>query len=213
MNEHRDEDPQAPDLTGRLPREIALPNDLWPVIEAAIRQETNEADRLLQCVPREVEPPDEVWSNVAAGISARKSGKPGRPRGLWHTLPRLAASIAFVAAATALLLWSGMFDDAGDFVPEQATAESAESAEYWLTAGLWDVGLDSSMQTAASFEAARRTYLEKIAAVRSQREEIELFLALHPDQPALRELWIYVYETELLLIDEAGRVLNTIQTG
>jgi hypothetical protein len=211
MNEHRDEtDPATLDLTDRLPPEIAPPKDLWPAIEVAIGREANEADRLLQRLPREIAPPDEVWSQVVGGISSRKSRKPGGSTGLWHALPRLAASIAFVGVVGALLLQSGMLDDAVDPARDQVTAWSAED---WLASGLWNFGLDSPTETAAPFEETRRTFLEQLAAVRRQREEIEASLALYPEQPALQELWIHVYETELLLIDEAGRVLTIIQTG
>jgi hypothetical protein len=211
MSEHRGEaDLETLDLIDRLPRDIAPPKDLWPAIEVAIGRQATEADRLLQRLPREIAPPDDVWFKVAGGISARKSRKPDGRTGLWHALPRLAASIAFVAVVGVLLLQLGTFDDAVDPVRNQVTVRSAED---WLTPGLWNFELDSSTQVTAPFEETRRTYLEQIAAVRSQREEIESSLALYPDHPALRELWMHVYETELLLIDEAGRVLTTIQTG
>jgi hypothetical protein len=212
MNDARDRsDTRIDELLGRLPQEISPPEDGWPVVAAAITSRSADADALVARLPQEVAPPADLWSRIEAGLSRRDPpGSVADKTGWWPGLALLAASVAFVAFAGLLLVRLDLFE--GPVVPGGETV-AIDAIGAWAMPAVFDSGSVASPALAAAFEETRQTYLEQITAVRGQRETIEESLALYPNDSALRELWLYAYETELLLIDEAGRVLTTIQTG
>jgi len=210
MNDGKDmSDSDIRELLGRLPREMAQQEDLWPAIETAITGESSGSEAMVAGLPKDIPPPDDLWSGIASELQRDDgAGSATARRHIWQTL---AASVAFVAIVGFSLLRLGTLSGTvTDTAPDRVASESVDD---WLSQSAFESEFVGSLAMTAAFEDARRTYLQEIVEVRSQREIIEDSLARYSDNPALRELWLHAYETELLLIDEAGRVLTSIQTG
>jgi hypothetical protein len=179
------EDPTTDDarldaMLARLPRSIEPPPDLWSTIAAAL--DAAPAEDALRRLPQDAPPPDHLWARIAASIQHDRV-RP-RPR-------RLALPLAAAAAAVLLLI----------AVAELLSLRPAGVPEWPDLA---------AFNTSQALAEARDVYTDQIAVVRSEREAIETSLRTYPDDPSLLELWRYTYETELLLIDDATRVLANI---
>ena len=76
---------------------------------------------------------------------------------------------------------------------------------------------DTTNPNASNFEPYLLSVTESIRqdfeAVRIERMAIEESIESDYQNPALRKLWRHAYQTELLLIDEAGRLLDTLERG
>lgn len=210
MSQAKDEtDSRLDRLLGRLPREIDPGTDLWPAIETAIRRQNNDAERRLAELPRDVAPPADLWPRIAAAITGDSRTGPGSRRGRRGGLP-LAAAAALLASVATVLVGTRLFGTLDEVVETEATYAGVSGV---LSPRFLDAGPPAGTAMGAAFADARRVFADQIAAVRAERESIEASLTLYPDQPTLLAEWLHTYETELLLIDEANRVLTGIRTG
>lgn len=208
------------DLIGRLPQKLEPREDLWPSIKSAIDTEAAampdtvdyQADDAMSRLPAGIAPPDGLWRAIAEQIGrADAEAQTDASASARYGWMGLAASIVLVAIVS---LTFARVDDIGRLLPpyDASTGISEPSVDdlEWLAAGNTEAAPVFSPQVATAFEETRRTYLSNIAEVRGQRELIEDSLQRYPDDSALRALWLHTYQTELLLIDEAGRVLTSI---
>jgi hypothetical protein len=82
-------------------------------------------------------------------------------------------------------------------VADEATSDASSAAQ---NVG-WILGAPAlSGDVAASLS-------RELALVREQRLSIERAIATDPDDPDLRELWAFAYETELKLADTCARAV------
>lgn len=179
-------------LLERLPRDIAPRADLWPGVKAAISQDSTDTARISE-LPADVEPEIDLWPGIESRIRrARKLlpfSRPARRQGYLS----LAAGLAVVGIVGALIV--GIRGTEG--IRGSATAPDMSDLLFPATTDAYAANIQSTLR-------------QHIAAVRSQRMQIEASLDRYPADPALQELWRSTYETELRLIDTAGRVLSTI---
>lgn len=213
MNDERREEKETLDeRIGRLPAEIEPPPELWSRIVADIEAPTARVERTSAQLPIAVEPPEFLWRRIRAEIelgppSARRDLRP-------FPLLDIAASIAITSILAIVAFYAltldrtqlgslGMPDfqaRGGDISvwPAQFASNDIESNEpgydaYWL-------GLNAAIRK--DFET-----------VRSERLAIEASMQTDYENAELRELWQHAYHTELRLIDEAGKLLETFEGG
>jgi hypothetical protein len=202
------------ELLGGLPHEIAPPPGLWAGVKARIAGNSADAEVLLDRLPQEIPPPEHLWAGVASSLRPVPARRPVVPWVRWTALARVAGFVAFVVVAGLASLRLGMLGRSGTpEAPADRGAEALVDETAWLAAGAFDASAVGASAVDAALEETRRTYLEEIKAVRRERETIEASLALYPEDMTLHELWRHAYESELLLIDDAERVLTFMQTG
>ena len=180
---------------GGLQREMPTDGELWSSIERAIREEAKPKDSIdarLAELAAATEPAVDLWPAIAARIRAeRGAGSANTGKG-WQTATLLAACLALFAV--------GIFFLRGP----QRLDESPLSPPELVVDGLFAQPASEDSALAGS------VYRDHIAMVRDQRETIEQAMQQYPNDTALRSLWRHAYETELRLIDEAGRVITNI---
>jgi len=203
------------ELLARVPQSVEPPHDVWPAIASAVESAPIVQDDALRRLAPEVVPPGDLWGRIAAsidgnGVAARNadSGRQVLRRKL--ALPfAAAAAAAFLFLAIAQLLSLRQPDAPAGDSPTTASTQGSDTGSFdpadvsdWPGLGAFD--------TPEVLAEARDVFSDQIAVVQRERAAIEASLALYPGDPSLLELWRYTYETELLLIDDATRVLANI---
>jgi hypothetical protein len=188
----------------RLPRDIDPPRDLWPAIEARLRKPSRLAAAATG-LPERIEPPKDLWPAIEARL-----GEPSARAvaGAWGARY---GDFSIAAGLAAITLMAGL---AAYLARHVEPAVDRRFGDSWSLAeeAYAPAGLAYPVMAAALAEA--RPVIERdIATVRSQRAAIEAAMRVDPNNPRLRELWLYAYETELSLLNEVGRVLNDYQRG
>jgi hypothetical protein len=209
MNDERSDDfAQLDRQLAELPREMPPAGGTWE----AIRRSLAEAplDARVNALTQSVEPAHDLWPQIAGRISEEQYASRAHRRGRRPALAVLAACLA-VAAIGGFFLRGHLAPverAAGTPEPDLRARSGAESAPSSET----EVGSDLLFPPGPSgiVADALTVYETHIALVREQRETIEASLAEYPSDLSLRALWRHAYETELRLIDEAGRTLATI---
>jgi hypothetical protein len=182
------------EIIGRLPAEIAPPDDLWPRIEAELARPS--VDSLARDLPTEVAPPIDLWPQIEARVR-----RPPR-RGKLAVAAAVAAGLAAVVIAIALREQSGP----GDTPPSIVQTLPRDVADE--NAALWWLG---QMPPAANDVALALS--RDLALLRSEREAIEQAIEAHPADGHLQDLWGYTYAAERRLESEANRVMLTYERG
>jgi hypothetical protein len=180
-------------LAHSLPREVAPPRDLWERIAARL-EPRDGIDRLSALLPTDVAPPADLWPTIAARIAPK-------PRARRFALAA-AASIA-VAALVALGVQLGARREAGSeggSVPIVANDAARDASSVARNVG-WILGAPALPGDVAA------SLSRELALVRDERLSIERAIVKEPDNPDLRELWAYAYETELELADTCSRAV------
>lgn len=189
---HPDRDRRLNRAFERLPREIEPRADLWRGIEEAISQDTTDT-RLIGELPADIEPEIDLWPGIATRMQRERKllpfNRPARRQGYLS----LAACLAVVGIVGALMV--GIRGTEG--IRGSATGPDMSDLLFPATTDAYAANIQNTLR-------------QQIAAVRSQRMQIEESLARYPADPALQALWRSTYEAELKLIDTAGRVLSTI---
>jgi hypothetical protein len=183
------------EMIGRLPSEIAPPDDLWPRIEAELARPS--LDSLVRGLPTDVPPPEDLWPQIEARIQ-----RPARARKLAFAAA-LAAGLAAVVIATALREQPLAPGEPDTSVARTSPSEPASDTvtPWWL----WH------MPAAANDVALALS--RDLALVRSEREAIERAIEEHPADGRLQDLWGYAYAAERRLESEANRVMLTYERG
>jgi len=209
MNDGRDDDfSRLERQLAALPQETPPGADTWKRIEHAIADAP--LDARLQKIAQAVQPAENLWPRIATKI--HDSRRPLRSR--WQhrnaAAALLAASLAIVAIGGLFLRGDRVPMDGSSVtpVPERVAGSSYEPASGSEADPSADLLFSSSPRP--ELREAQSVYETHIALVREERKAIEASLVEYPNDLSLRALWRHAYETELLLIDAAGRTLSTI---
>lgn len=209
MNDERSDD------FARLDRQLAeLPREILPAAGTweSIRRSLVEAplDAQVNALTQSVEPAHDLWPQIAGRIREERHASRAYRWGRRPALAVLAASLAAVVIGGFLLRgYLAPVERAAGTQEMQLRARSGdESAPLAETDVASDLPLPPGPSSTLS--DARTVYEAHIALVREQRRAIEASLEDYPGDLSLRALWRHAYETELRLIDEAGRTLATI---
>lgn len=182
----------------QLPADIAPPEQLWASIETAIADDEHGSE--LTRLARDIEPAQDLWPGIAARIQDDTGTSVNDKTGSWQSASLLVACLAAVAVATVLFPRLPPEDTFALIGGLNASANAQSVATELLLTATGD-------SVAAE---AQNTFLNHIEIVREQREQIEASMQRYPNDSGLHALWQHTYETELALIDEAGRVLTNI---
>jgi hypothetical protein len=193
----------------QLPQEVTPGSELWQSIEQSILDEPLDAK--LARLDNEIEPGKDLWPSIAEAIRHDRNLKSAA----WSRKQEL----GFLLAACVALVAIGGFFLRGAFVPGDGpltvpetnqTAGQANGSDSVFANQQFVDDLLFPVSAAGETGDAQAIYRDHIALVRDQRKSIEESIQLYPNDPSLRTLWQHTYETELSLIDEAGRALTTI---
>jgi hypothetical protein len=180
-------------LARALPREVAPPPDLWERIAARL-EPRDRIDHLIASLPTDVDPPADLWPAIAARIA---------PKSRARRFASAAAASVVVAALVAVGVHLGGGRDAGTqsgsapYLADEAARDASSVARNvgWI------------FRAPALSDDVAATLRRELALVRDERLSIERAIATEPDNPELRELWAFAYETELELADASGRAV------
>ena len=207
-DERKDEFSSLERRLAELPRELAPEANAWSAIERAI--EDAPLDARLRTLAQSVEPAEDLWPriehDIRDGQAPTRSSRPHR----YAATALLAASLAAVAIGGFFL--RGYFVPADSSSATQAPELHAGGDDEFARGNDTDPAEDLifSRNPRPGLGEAQAVYAAHIALVREQRKAIEASLVEYPNDLSLRALWRHAYETELFLIDEAGRTLSTI---
>jgi hypothetical protein len=193
-------------LVGRLTPELEPPADLWAAIAvrldapgAALDAPGAALDSMIARLPSELEPPADLWPKIEAQLAPTR-----QPAGT----ARAAAAVGITAVAVIAALFAF---GAGQLASRTASMAAAPAAS-WLDV-FWPVGTGAIQTPDATLRLTAAALAEEVEAVRRERLAIEAALAAGAESTRLHALWFHLYETELRLTDQVGRLLQSHQRG
>ncbi len=198
----------------KLALDVEPPAMVWTNVSRGLSPRIDPITSVAARLANEVPPPDGLWARIREDIERSPRGAAPTPR---FEMPLIdiaaalaAASVVAIAAIFAFSL-GRLPDDGSPALPQlQALAGGAPVWPTQFTELRGDADESSSTSYLRSITDAMRQDFE---AVRSERLAIEASIRDDFENPDLRELWRLAYQAELRLIDEAGRLMDTLERG
>lgn len=212
MNDRRDESQRPLDeMLNGLAREIEPPASVWSSILRKLDATAGDIDDLARRARTEIEPPADLWPAIRGRIDTASGGSGAHER-RWLN----AAASVSIATIVAVI---GLFALSVSRLPDRPVANSGIAAAFAFADTAWPAQLSEA--ALAANETVMGSYVfdvtesmrQNFEAVRMERRAIETSMDNDFQNPDLRALWQHTYETELALIDEAGRLLDSIERG
>lgn len=199
------------ELLEQLPREVEPPEALWHSIRGMLEGRTGRVDELARRARLDIAPPEDLWLVVRSRIESsitQATGRAGARERFWLDAAAAVAVSTIVALIGLFALSVSRLPDGGSGLETPAFADTAWPAQLTaMSTRRNEAAVDAYVVDMT--EQIRRNY----EAVRLERLAIETSMARDYENPDLRSLWQHTYETELQLIDEAGKLLDSIERG
>jgi hypothetical protein len=186
---------------GALHTEIAPPADVWPRIEAKLRDARSSA--IWSSLPAEIEPPRDLWPDIRATLA--------RPAGRARFAPRPSQFAAALGSLT-LLAIAGLtalrLSVLTEALPARPSLAALDAADDWWVAQFERAAAVEPAPAAASLTSALSVIRDDYEMTRRQRRMIEAQLGDDLANPNLQAVWRHTYAAELALTSEAERILS-----
>jgi len=201
-------------LAARLSQDIAPPIDLWPVIRARLGEQPDEIESLAKRLAQEIDAPAGLWSRIEAKLDESPGGRSRNYQQTRYFGFNMAAGIGFLALVGTLIIVAAQLTElvSPDLSKELLASQQVDDT-WWLDPLQDRAGAVVSPAIARALEDTQTTIRRHFLTVRDERRAIERAIQNDLNNPRLWDLWRYAYETELALVNEAGRVMNDFQRG